>query len=312
MRKFIGYFKDFHKNYFNLLLYVVIGLFIAALIAFNYVFDFEDSCIDKFYGKPIRIFFYFAIHSVAYFGVLFLIWVHDKRKIKFTTSFWVKSIIGLIILGTDRAIFPFVSKLLLSNVPQPTFRFYYKVLFNLYGVLTVFFTLFLVKQFFDRKSGEGIYGLRFKKVEIGAYLLLLLIMVPIVYMATYLPDFLDYYPTYKRAGGARFASYYGFSEGISKLIYESAYLFDFLNTEIFFRGFLIIGMSKLLGKNAVLPMVATYAVLHFGKPMGETISSVFGGYILGIIALYSRNIWGGVFIHGGIAFLMEVFALMRQ
>jgi hypothetical protein len=59
-------------------------------------------------------------------------------------------------------------------------------------------------------------------------------------------------------------------------------------------------------------MAAAYAVLHFGKPMGEAISSVFGGYILGIIALYGRNIWGGVFIHGGIAFLMEVLAFLRQ
>jgi membrane protease YdiL (CAAX protease family) len=81
---------------------------------------------------------------------------------------------------------------------------------------------------------------------------------------------------------------------------------------VFFRGFLVIGLSKLLGKNVILPMAATYVVLHFGKPMGETISSVLGGYILGIIALYSRNIWGGVFIHGGIAFLMEVFAFWRN
>lgn len=74
----------------------------------------------------------------------------------------------------------------------------------------------------------------------------------------------------------------------------------------------MIGFSKLIGKNVVLPMVATYVVLHFGKPMGESISSAFGGYILGIIALYSRNIWGGVFVHGGMAFFMEVFAFMKQ
>jgi hypothetical protein len=71
-------------------------------------------------------------------------------------------------------------------------------------------------------------------------------------------------------------------------------------------------MAKLLGKDAVLPMVATYVVLHFGKPMGETISSIFGGYILGILALYSKNIWGGIFLHGGTAFLMEIFAFLKK
>ena len=38
-------------------------------------------------------------------------------------------------------------------------------------------------------------------------------------------------------------------------------------------------------------MAATYAALHFGKPMGETISSIFGGYILGVIALYNHSNW---------------------
>jgi membrane protease YdiL (CAAX protease family) len=179
-------------------------------------------------------------------------------------------------------------------------------------LLTIGVSLIIMKFIFDRKTGEGIYGLRFNKVDFKAYFIMLLLMVPVIYAATILPDIMDYYPTYKRTGGARFASYYKVSEWVSIVFYESVYLLDFFNTELFFRGFLIIGLSKLLGKNVVLPMAAAYAVLHFGKPMGETISSVFGGYILGIIALYSRNIWGGVFIHGGIAFLMELFAFWRQ
>ena len=312
MRKVFGYFKQFHQDYFNPALYVVVSLFIAALITFNYTFDFEDSFIDSFYGRHIRILLYFFYHALAYYGVLFIIWIHDKDRIKFGWHFWVKSLIGMIILGVDRSIFPIFSKLLLSNVPPATYRFYFKVLFNLYGVATIVFTLFIVKLIFDRKSGEGLYGINFKNVGLKAYLVMLLLMVPIIYLATYLPDFLEYYPTYKRAGGERFADYYNLPEWISQVVYESAYLFDFLNTELFFRGFLVIGLSKLLGKNVVLPMAATYAVLHFGKPLGETISSVFGGYILGILALYSRNIWGGIFIHGGIAFLMEGFAFWRQ
>jgi membrane protease YdiL (CAAX protease family) len=170
----------------------------------------------------------------------------------------------------------------------------------------------ILKFVFDRKEDFGIYGLRFRKVDFKPYFVMFLFMIPIIYCATFLPDIIEYYPTYKRVGGARFSNYYDLPVWVSVVFYESVYLADFLNTEVFFRGFLVIGLSKLMGKNVVLPMVATYAVLHFGKPMGETISSVFGGYILGIIALYSRNIWGGVFIHGGIALLMEVFAFWKQ
>jgi hypothetical protein len=312
MKKILGYFSEFHKGYFNLKLYVVFSLFVGILIALNYKFNIENSFIDSYSGRYIRILLYFGIHALAYFGTLFLIWVHDRNKINFTWHFWLKSIIGLLILGVDRSIFPMISKIVLNGLPHEIYGFYYKILFNSYGLITIMFALVFMKFLFDRKEDFGLYGLRFNKVDYRPYLIMFLIMVPIIYIATYLPDFLNYYPTYKRTGGARFANYYGFSETVSKIYYESVYLIDFLNTELFFRGFLVIGLSKLLGKNVVLPMAATYAVLHFGKPMGETISSVFGGYILGIIALYSRNIWGGVFLHGGIAFLMEVFAFWRH
>lgn len=311
MKKFWSYFNDFHKGYYNPVMYVLVALFITSLIVFNYKFDFEDSYIDKYYGKSIRILFYFLYHALAYYGVLLLIWLSDKSKISFSRQFWLKSILGLLILGTDRAIFPFISKILLNDLPAATYRFYFKILFNSYGLVTIGVSLLVMKLIFDGKSNDGLYGLRLKELSFKSYWILLALMVPILFMATYLPDIQAYYPTYKRTGGARFASYHNISEWVSIVFYESIYLMDFLNTELYFRGFLIIGLSRLMGKNVVLPMAACYAVLHFGKPLGETISSVFGAYILGVIALYSRNIWGGVFIHGGIALLMELFAFWR-
>jgi hypothetical protein len=312
MKKFIGYFKDFHKNYFSFSLYWMVSIFIAALIYFNYSFDFEDSVIDHYYGKPIRTLMYFGYHAFAFYGVLLIIYFYDSTKIHFTKTFWMKSILGLLILAVDRSVFPFISHWILPHVPAPTYRFYFKLLFNTYGLFTMVGTMAIMVWVFDRKERNGIYGLQFRKVQFRPYFILLLLMVPLILFATFLPGFLEYYPTYKRAGGLAFAHYYQLSEWVAKVVFEFFYLIDFVNTELFFRGFLVIGLSKLLGKNVVLPMAATYAVLHFGKPMGETISSVFGGYLLGIIALYSRNIWGGVFIHGGIAFLMELFAFWRN
>jgi hypothetical protein len=312
MSKFIAYFKDFHQGYFRKSLYFYTAVFIAFLIIVNYTFDIEDSFIDSFYGEPLRILLFLLYHGVAYYGVLLIIYFHDKGNDVFSHRFWVKSMLGLLILSVDRSVFPYVAKILIDGVEPMTYRFCYKTLFNLYGVVTILFALFGMWLVYDRKEKDGFYGLRFSGASVKPYFVLLLIMVPILYITTYMPDILDYYPTYKRAGGLRFSTFYDINENWAKLIYESAYLFDFVNTEIFFRGFLVIGLSKLLGKNVVLPMAATYAVLHFGKPIGETISSVFGGYILGIIALYSRNIWGGIFIHGGIAFFMEVFAFWRQ
>lgn len=312
IRKLIESFRNFHKDYFSARMYISVALFITMLIALNYWFDVEDSIIDSFRGSLWRIPLFFGAHGLAWYGVVMILKLNGIGNLKLNGIFWLKSAIGILLLSIDRSVLPFISRPLLMDVPVQTHLFYHKLLNNAYGWLTIVLMLFIVKLFFDRKDGTGLYGLRFRGADIRLYLILLAAMVPVIYVGSLMEHFTDYYPLYKKAGGFHFSQYYGFSEWISKVLYEFFYLTDFVNTELFFRGFLVIGLSKLMGKNVILPMVATYAVLHFGKPLGETISSVFGGYILGVIALYSRNIWGGVFIHGGIAFLMEVFAFWRQ
>jgi membrane protease YdiL (CAAX protease family) len=82
--------------------------------------------------------------------------------------------------------------------------------------------------------------------------------------------------------------------------------------ELFFRGFLVIGMVSMIGKKAILPMAVLYCFVHFGKPFGEALSSFFGGYILGVLAYYTRNVFGGLIVHLGIAYLMEILAFGQK
>jgi hypothetical protein len=96
------------------------------------------------------------------------------------------------------------------------------------------------------------------------------------------------------------------------LIYESTYGYNFLNVELFFRGFLVLGFARVLGGHAVLAMIGSYMFLHYGKPMTEAISSVFGGYLLGVLTFYSKRIWGGVVIHIALAWSMEWFAWLQR
>ena len=311
MKKFIGYFKDFHKGYFNPYLYGYIALFTSALIVFNYLVDLEDSYIDSYQGKPLRIFLYLTLYTFGYFGTVFIIWINNKQ-INITRKFLLKSFLALLILSIDRSSYPWISGLFLQNTPPRTFHFFFRTFANAYGIFTIVMSLTVLKFIYDRKEKEGLYGLRFKKVDFKPYVMILLFVSIIIYIGSFLPDILKYYPTYKRAGGAEFADFYGISEKVSVIIYEFFYLIDFTYVELLFRGFLVIGLSKLLGKDVLLPMTVLYATVHFGKPLGETICSVFGGYLLGIIALYSRNIWGGVFVHGGVALFMELFAYLKQ
>ncbi len=312
MKKILNYFKQFHTDYFNVAMYLSILAFTAVLIFFNYKFDIEDGHIDKHTGTWFRLLLFFLIHGLAYYGVIGILYLFRKEKTNFKKGFWWKSLLGLLVLSNHRNAFGFAIQPIYELVDRHTFVYFVRCLNNAYGWITIVLVLTIIKFIIDKKEDYGIYGLRFKKIDIKVYIIMLGIMVPVIFAASQLQQFIDYYPLYSRSGGAQFAKYYQIKEVHAKLIYEFFYLTDFLNTELIFRGFLVIGLAKFIGKDAILPMAATYAVLHFGKPVGETISSIFGGYILGIIALYSRNIWGGVFLHGGIALLMEVFAFLKQ
>jgi hypothetical protein len=146
------------------------------------------------------------------------------------------------------------------------------------------------------------YGLTAKNVKWKPYWLMLVLMIPLIVAASSQPDFLATYPKMKNIlplpTDANPAWWYQF-------LFELSYGSDFFSIEFFFRGFLVIGFAKWVGKDAILPMACFYCTIHFGKPLGECISSYFGGLLLGIVSFHTRSIYGGLMVHLGIAWLME-------
>jgi membrane protease YdiL (CAAX protease family) len=134
-------------------------------------------------------------------------------------------------------------------------------------------------------------------------------MMPLVFAASFDEGFQNLYPNLQDNPAA---AHLNVAYWLLVIIFEFVYALDFVSVELIFRGFLVIGMIKVLGRGAIVPMAVTYAFYHFGKPPGETINSVFGGYILGVIALYTRSILGGIIVHIGIAWMMEFFAYMQK
>lgn len=141
---------------------------------------------------------------------------------------------------------------------------------------------------------------------------MLAITAVIIGIGSFMGDIKDYYPRFQHAGMTGFLAENDWPKWLAVLVYEISYGSDFFSVELFFRGYLIFAFYRILGPYVVLPMIATYCFLHFGKPLGESISSIFGGYILGIIALNSRNIWGGILIHVGVAWTMELFGWLQN
>lgn len=169
-----------------------------------------------------------------------------------------------------------------------------------FKLLIIIFLLWITWRIFDRH--QPFYGTLLKQFRPGPYLWMLLIMVPLIAAASTQQDFLAVYPKLKNV---LYLSEQHDS-GFYKLLYELSYGSDFIGIELFFRGFLVLAFIKFAGRDAILPMALFYCTIHFGKPLGECISSFFGGLILGIITYHTRSIYGGLIVHLGIAWMMEL------
>jgi hypothetical protein len=292
---------DFHPSHYGF-----IAIFLSVCIFFNYKFDFEDSFLDQQEGL-VKFLYFFLTNLVAYLvPVLSYSFFYKQRGI-FSTEFWIKSLLALALLSFDRCSF-FISELSNSLFHDRVQFWASKVLNNLMGILTMILPFFLVyfKYDYDQKHA---YGLSPRQFDTRPYFIMLGIMLPLIVAASFLPSFLHQYPMYE---STKAHIQIGVSEWITVAGYEIAYALNFVSIEFLFRGFLVIGMITILGRGAIIPMASVYCFLHFGKPMGEAISSIFGGYILGVIAYETKSIWGGIIVHVGIAWMMELSAYTQK
>jgi hypothetical protein len=174
-----------------------------------------------------------------------------------------------------------------------------------FKVIVLTSMIYLVHRFFDK--GQPFYGVTVTGFSAKPYIIMLLIMLPLVAAASTQKDFLSMYPRFQDVEYLLQPD-----RGWHKLLYELSYGSDFFSIELFFRGFLILAFAKWAGKDAILPMAIFYCTIHFGKPLGECISSYFGGMILGVVTYHTRTILGGFMVHVGIAWLMELGGYLGQ
>jgi hypothetical protein len=169
--------------------------------------------------------------------------------------------------------------------------------------LTLITTLLLYFTWKRFDADQPFYGVTTHKVNWKPYIMMLLFMIPLIAAASTQTDFQSMYPKLKVVTDAGSMGRFG---PLQKALFELAYGCDFITIELFFRGFLVLAFCKWVGKAAILPMACFYCTIHFGKPLGECISSYFGGMILGIVVYHTRSIFGGLMVHLGIAWLMEI------
>lgn len=294
--------EDYHPQH-----YLAITALLTTAISLNYLFSFEENHLEQLTGFG-KFGAHFLLYATLYFASVwsFSIW-YQRRHIFASRDFWIHSLFGLAILALDSSV-PFLRPFVHSVFPAQVHHWGYKVAINMVSFLTVFLPVLIFYLVRERSQGN-IYGLKPKQFDYTPYLMMLLIMLPLIVLASFHKSFLNQYPMYS---GSLAHHYLGVNEWITVAGYELAYGLDFVTVEFLFRGFFVLGMMSFLGRGSVLCMAVVYCSLHFGKPMGEAISSVFGGYILGVIAYETSSIWGGIIVHVGIAWMMETVAYLHR
>lgn len=302
MKKIISYVREFWKLDFDFKIYALAILGLSIAIFLNFKYDFEDGILDSYRGQWISLLYYFLYYASAYYFVIFIYWLLKKDISGLSESwFWITSLVIISILSF-KVFFHFYDQWIpqgLSLAERYTFR---KTVRAAVGVLIYIVGIGGFYFFFDRDK-SNLYGMTTKGFNWRPYAIMLAMMIPLITLAATQPDFLKVYPRLRLAFFKTDYLHYF-------LIYEPFYLLGFVVLEWLFRGMLIIGLVRYLGHRVVLPMAVLYCVIHFGKPLGECISSFFGGYLLGIFAYYSRSIWGGIIVHMGIALFMDLGAII--
>ena len=292
MKKIVEYLKDYFLT-IDKRTVILSTLFVAVAIFINYYFGLEKTIIRLPFWQKISAWFllFFLAFAIPY---LFAYWF--RKKISINGKF-------LLLLFIAPAIFAWkISSTINFNFHSNSTnnKFWNQLAYWPLKLLVVAACLWVIWKLLEKR--EPFYGLSIKNFDIRPYWFMLLLMVPLVAAASTQKDFLAVYPKLKNI-----QFYLNHQNTLwNKLLFELSYGSDFFSIELFFRGFLVLAFMRWAGKEAILPMAVFYCTIHFGKPLGECISSYFGGIILGVITYNTQTIFGGLIVHLGIAWMMEL------
>jgi hypothetical protein len=271
-------------------------LLTGLMIYINFFFG-VDKWIDS-QGSVVASFFYQYLIFLTAFALPYLFYYVFTGKNYFNKPFFIFLVFLSPALFSWKMAMP--TQTMLTN--DYLWDYYWnQIIYWPVRLLVLALMLFVLWRLFYRN--ETFFGFTANNFKWKPYLLMLVIMVPLVAAASTQPDFLAMYP---KLGDVETVLTGRESNWFYKLLYELSYGTDFISVELFFRGFLVLAFVKIAGKDAILPMACYYCTIHFGKPLGECISSYFGGMLLGIVVYHTRSIFGGLAVHLGIAWLMEL------
>jgi hypothetical protein len=309
MKKILIYLKTHLKEDFNAGFYLFVTIFLTISFWINYTSGLKKILNDESGNEAELLFYYFLFYALPYYTTsLAYALFYKKSAFLKSPAYWGVSLFLLVVLTLNRNALSISTEFVRAmEVDEHVFHFVRLCVLNLVRPVLMILPVAVFWWLFDR-SRQPFYGMTREGFAYGPYLVMILIMLPLIILASFQPSFLKTYPRYK-PGSAEL--YWQVPHVATMLVFQMAYAMRFVSVELFFRGFAIMAMPREMGRAVVMPMVALYAFWHFGKPLGEAVGSIFGSFILGVIALESRTILGGILVHIGVAILMEWAAYVQ-
>lgn len=299
MRPILIYIREFYRREWNIYYFMTILLLVGLLIYLNYWQALEKQVVNGGHTGWSHFAGYYLLYFIPFIGAFLLQLLFRMPGDHFSNRwFWI-----IVVLAP--AFFSLkvnfnVHEIMINRIWTGDERIFWSHSLNwLVRVIVVLTPVYILWRIKDR-SNQPFYGTR-TLTMLKPYLIMLLLMVPLIALASTQKDFLEMYPK------ARFLTALQLpNEKLHYFFYELCYGFDFISIEFFFRGFLILSLIKICGTQSIIPVACFYCTIHFGKPMGEAISSFWGGLLLGIVSYNTRSVWGGLLVHLGIAWMMEI------
>jgi hypothetical protein len=306
LTQILKYIRSYYEKEFNLFYLLLIIAMLALIIYLNYWHGLEKKYAAS--GKTWLAGFagYYLLYLIPFAAAFLLQPLFYSNCTYFSNAwFWVILLLAPAFFSF-RVNFHFHQSFIANYWPARDNTFYLRS-FN--WVIRVFVLLIpvLVLWWLKDKGNQPFYGTK-KLDSLQPYLIMIGIMIPLLVLAATQKDFQAMYPKAKFLQGIP-------AKGWQYVLYELCYGFDFVSIEFFFRGFLILALANICGTHCIIPVACFYCSIHLGKPMGEAISSFWGGLLLGIISFNTGSVWGGLVVHLGIAWLMELagwLALLRR
>ncbi len=300
MKKIIQQLFQFFSQDVDWLYLILVVLFLGILFCWNYYWGGETILYTKYRRQAGMFFVQLLLYVLVFVGCYLLKSVLSGNFEVFKQPLFLSIIIGAPLVFAFQQYFYghriYIEENYTANdIPHYSIMAEYIVRSVL--LFSPVFILWMIQQP-THKMGWQLSG---GGINYNAYFLLLAIMIPLVWMAAQQASFQSVYPKLHHALNA------GGNKWKNIAFFETSYSINFIAVEAFFRGLLVIGLIQMVGKDAIIPMAAFYCTIHFGKPPAECFSSFFGGLILGVVAYYSQSIIGGIIVHLGIAWLMELF-----